>query len=339
MPTAIALFLGIIIGSLLPPLVVKAQDNVLYASKIIMPDDGLVFETPEGNEVIKIRGNDYGGCFSILNNYELSVVSIEAGEYGGGIDIGNNIGTRGIGLHGLENGGNLIVSNKHGKPVILLVPLEDEVHFYMFNNSGTTAVAFEASEGGGSMGVFNEEGHCVAGLDVIHPKSTPELRQVFNECGSGRLFIQNNERQPTVVLSDIKYGGIASLYNKEGLVIVSLGANLLGSGNGDLNISNAEGHIIAGLGATTADDSGSLTISNAEGQLIVRLGGLEGNGNLNLCNDKGKLAVGLGAGDEGGILSLLNYYAGEPVVGLGTSKSRGYISVWNTDGEPVWGSP
>ena len=136
-PTAIALFLGIIIGSVLPTLGAKAQDDVLYASRIIIPDNGLQFATEDGETVAAVLQIPTGGELVVYTNENELSAGLCAGEDGGALLISNGEGGLAIEISTAEYGGFLSLNNNlTGEPVVLVGTSKSRGHVFVYNTDG-----------------------------------------------------------------------------------------------------------------------------------------------------------------------------------------------------------
>jgi hypothetical protein len=87
----------------------------LSVSKIIVPKEGLKFETEDGKPIAFMSASEDGGTLSIINNQKKPVVMMGAGKDGGTLAIINNQQKVSIGLMA---GGLLSIFNNQEKSVV-----------------------------------------------------------------------------------------------------------------------------------------------------------------------------------------------------------------------------
>jgi hypothetical protein len=108
----IILTLVIIVGCAL-----QAQTSkTLSVTKIIVPKDGLEFQTTDGKTLLKVYKGEYdGGMLDIYNNQEKRIVEIGTSLSGGGLCISDNQGLTVAGMSATDSGGWLVLFGNNGK--------------------------------------------------------------------------------------------------------------------------------------------------------------------------------------------------------------------------------
>ena len=149
--TIIILVLAIIVGCAL-----QSQHSNTPTSKIIVPKEGLTFQTPDGKVLLKIVASEYGGGLSVYNNQGKAVAVMTADEYGGMLIVCNNQEKPTvISMNNKEDGGRVDVYNNQMRIVASMAALQYGGVLCVSNNIGIPAADMYAFKDGGILHVFN----------------------------------------------------------------------------------------------------------------------------------------------------------------------------------------
>lgn len=155
---------------------------------------------------------------------------------------------------------------------------------------------------------------------------------------TARLEILDAAGQVAMRLSAGDRGGLLEILAAVGSVRLRLGADA--SGNGELQLLNADDVTVARLGAT-AEGFGEVRVADRDGDLAGRLfahheeGGEKGGGILELNDPMKRRTVYLGPGHHGDGM-LATFAAGRPVVQAhGDSEGNGVLTVAGSGGFPA----
>ncbi|MFT4592782.1 MAG: hypothetical protein ACI9JK_000481 [Phycisphaerales bacterium] len=91
--------------------------------------------------------------------------------------------------------------------------------------------------------------------------------------------------------------------NDEGKVVASFYANM---GGGMLSVSNKDGEVVVGLGSDEVNGGGVLGINNKDGKIVAGIHADENGGVARVLNNTFTEVAGIRAAPDGGVLGLFN---------------------------------
>ena len=191
------------------------------------------------------------------------------------------------------------------------------------NNTGKVIATIGTDEEeNGSLVLSNKNGKTIA-----HIRGSSDIRDVPISITDKRDNDGKNENK-------VGFGGIMSLYNKDGEKVVNIGSNIWGDGS--MSISNDKGNEIATI-MTADDDDGFISVKNRDGKIQAGMTSNFMGGVIGVMNNKGERVVSIESSEDGGVIGA-NNKDGQEVVSMGSNNlGGGSISLYNKDGKEVVG--
>ena len=189
------------------------------------------------------------------------------------------------------------------------------------NNTGKviTTIGTDEEENG-SLVLSNKDGKTIA-----HIRGSSDIMDVPIITTDKKDNDEKNENK-------VGFGGIMSLYNKDGEKVVNIGSNIFGDGS--MSISNDKGNEIATI-MTADNDDGFICVKNRDGEIQAGMTSSFMGGVIGVMNNKGERVVSIESSEDGGVIGASNK-DGHPVAVIGvTNSGNGLMGLRNKKGKKI----